>query len=79
MKTIEMYRKCPKCTKSLPLEDGKCKICGVVPEKKLHVDHDHATGKVRGLLCPPCNKQLGYFEKDGWVASMQAYLDGHAS
>lgn len=33
-----------------------CKICKSPPKKKsLHVDHNHATGKVRGLLCSMCN------------------------
>lgn len=41
-----------------------CKICGRVPEKTLHLDHCHKTMKVRGLLCRPCNKALGFFEDD---------------
>ncbi len=42
-------------------QKGKCKICGFEPDKKhrgLHVDHDHKTGRVRGLLCRSCNKDV---------------------
>ncbi len=38
---------------------GRCEICGNTPEKALHVDHDHETGFVRGLLCMQCNTALG--------------------
>jgi hypothetical protein len=47
---------------------GRCYICGE-PEKRrkdktgvirrLSIDHDHETGKVRGLLCANCNNMLG--------------------
>lgn len=59
-----------KCTFGLTTEDydrllesqnGVCAICGKKPKGKLHVDHCHATGIVRGLLCHKCNAGLGLF------------------
>lgn len=38
--------------------DHRCYICG--SKKKLCVDHDHKTGKIRGILCNDCNLALGY-------------------
>lgn len=48
----------------LTLQGGGCRICGSVPEvqkNRLHIDHDHATGAVRGILCHRCNVGLGWF------------------
>jgi hypothetical protein len=41
-------------------QEGKCAICGSL-ERRLVIDHDHETGKVRALLCWGCNVGLGYF------------------
>lgn len=49
----------------LESQDGRCAICGTdKPGGKgsFHLDHDHATNKVRGLLCAKCNLGLGYFD-----------------
>lgn len=49
----------------LESQGNACAICGKTPEengKRLYVDHNHKTGKVRGLLCANCNKALGFFQ-----------------
>ena len=65
------------------LQDGKCAACKT-PEstvmrksgkqKSLHIDHDHTTGQVRGLLCRNCNLALGHAKDDPAIlASLVEY------
>lgn len=63
-------------------QQGCCAIC-VQPQgkRRLSVDHDHKTGKIRGLLCHRCNVALGFLEDRGpsdlfWAA--RQYLLAHA-
>lgn len=57
----------------LEKQNGRCAICGVdatgvrEPGKREHsmyVDHDHSTGKIRGLLCSRCNFGIGQFRNN---------------
>src|SRR2546423_9654877 len=58
-------------------QDGKCLIC-VDALTKAHVDHDHVTGKVRGVLCFNCNAGLGKFGDNVEIVERAlAYLKGH--
>ena len=49
-------------------QQGCCKICNISEAdangKRLHVDHNHVTGQVRGLLCTRCNTAIGKFKDD---------------
>ncbi len=48
-------------------QNGLCAICGeneMVDGRHLAVDHNHQTGKIRGLLCGRCNLMIGRIEKD---------------
>lgn len=55
------------------LKITKCQICNA--EEKLHIDHDHITGKVRGRLCNTCNLRLGNQVENGWYQKAIAYLE----
>ncbi len=64
-------------------QGGKCAICGNEETAKhqsgslrrLAVDHDHATGRFRGLLCTVCNQKLALLEDIHFVSAAQAYLE----
>lgn len=54
-----------------------CAICKKHPQGKqdLHLDHDHNTGRVRGILCRGCNTALGHFGDDvEGVLAVLSYL-----
>ena len=59
-------------------QDKCCAICKikVLPTKQTwHLDHDHKTGTVRGLLCPHCNHGLGFFrDNPEFLAEAIKYL-----
>lgn len=57
---------------------GACAICKRT-DRKLAIDHDHITGRVRGLLCNYCNTGLGWYERNNpsavadYLAAARAY------
>lgn len=55
---------------------GKCAICGANEAMELHIDHDHRTKKVRGLVCGKCNKAIGLLNDDpDRLTSAKKYLE----
>jgi 5-methylcytosine-specific restriction endonuclease McrA len=61
----------------LQRQRGLCAVCGEPPgQKRLHVDHDHATGRVRELLCTPCNTLAGHLGSKRRTG-VEAYLKKH--
>lgn len=60
----------------LARQEGVCAIC--LSRKARHVDHDHSTGLVRGILCFACNGALGQFDENlAWLERAIQYLEGH--
>jgi Recombination endonuclease VII len=74
--TIEQY------DEMLAGQGGGCAICGREPRPdiSLHLDHDHDSGQLRGILCFRCNNALGDFDDD--VSLLRAavrYLESYLS
>lgn len=70
----------------LDQQGGHCALCPNTPKRlkkdgtpyRLHVDHDHKTGEVRGLLCWPCNDSLPYHRDAKWLYNAALYVAGFA-
>ena len=60
------------------VQKGCCALCNE-PEEKLSwlcIDHDHETGRIRGLLCPNCNRGLGLLQDNSSLLRKAAdYID----
>lgn len=61
---------------------GRCAICdGRLdrhPSPRTHVDHDHVTGRVRALLCKPCNLGVGQLERlTPRAIACRKYIEAH--
>jgi hypothetical protein len=60
--------------------NGSCEICALKPSNPLtlHIDHDHRTGKVRGVLCGRCNTGIGQFlDSEDRLMNAIRYLQRH--
>ena len=62
-------------------QGGCCAICGdhqIDLNRPLHIDHNHETGKIRGLLCNKCNFILGLSNENKEILqNCIAYLEKH--
>ena len=61
-------------------QGGHCALCPSTPKsRRLHIDHDHKTGRTRGLLCYRCNRWiLTYNGSAEGLRAAADYLDGIA-
>lgn len=73
----------PQYDAILERQNFKCGICQRplinIPSRKIHVDHDHVTGQVRGVICLRCNLGLSFLDVEGWLESALTYVSGSLS
>lgn len=71
--TLEQY------DKMVEDQNGVCAICGNINSngRRLSVDHNHNTGKVRALLCGGCNARLSVVEDKNFIKKAKQYLREH--
>lgn len=74
---LKRYGLTPEAFAALLTEQGsRCAICRSLMVEEVIVDHDHETGRVRGLLCRPCNSGIGHLGDDpARVRAALAYLE----
>lgn len=71
-----LYGISPDELQNLYDSNSSCMICGTIPSNGLHIDHDHSSGVVRGLLCMRCNTALGLFKDNAEnLANAIEYLE----
>jgi DNA-directed RNA polymerase subunit RPC12/RpoP len=62
-------------------QNNRCAICGTQLSeegKNRHVDHDHSTDKVRGILCRGCNSGIGFLKENTTILNNAIkYLEKH--
>lgn len=54
-------------------QNYKCAICKIEFDGTEHLDHDHSSGWVRGILCKKCNPAIGLFDED--IIRMQEAIE----
>jgi hypothetical protein len=59
----------------LDAQEGLCAICQSPIDESAHLDHDHETGEIRGMLCGNCNMGIGHLkDSPAIVGAALSYL-----
>jgi len=72
---------CEEYEELLSKQDHTCAVCGKELKSRgghTHLDHDHITGKIRGMLCTNCNRGIGHLQESITVLEAAVvYLKEH--